>query len=331
MLSNNISSGKSKNGLITSEKVRRSNHFVFIICILIAAFFWLLIKLSDQYNETYQFKVNYTNAPAEKRLTSVIDTNINITINAKGFEMLKLVLTEDLSTIDIDLNNFEIIHLNGNIYFINTNTIRERISEYIGIPQNQVEIFGQRLEFQMEDLFAKRISVVNKLNFKFMPQYNLYSQILITPSEVMVFGPENIIDTIQKIYTNNTAILDISSDIDENVELVNPNSNFLHLSLNMVNIKANVEKFTESSMEIPIDLSNINYKVKAFPNTVKIFFTIAQKDFSNVMQTQFKVKANLRNIDVLTANKLQLEIVAKPDFVSGIRLQPSEIEFLILK
>lgn len=298
---------------------------------MIAAFFWLLIKLSDQYNETFQFKINYTNAPSEKRLTSIIDTNVNITIKAKGFEMLKLVLTKDLSKIDLDLNNFEIIHLNGNIYFIHTNTIRERISEYIGIPQNHIEIFGQRLEFQMEDLFAKKVSVVNKLNFSFIPQYNLYSQILISPSEVMVFGPENIIDTIENIYTRGNVIVDISGDIDENVKLVNPNSNFLHLSFNMVNIKANVEKFTESSLEIPIDLSNINYKVKAFPNTVKIFFTVAQKDFSNVMQTQFKVKANLKNIDVLTANKLQLEIVAKPDFVNGIRLQPSEIEFLILK
>lgn len=331
MLSNNISSGKSKNGLITSEKVRRSNHFVFILCILIAAFFWLLIKLSDQYNETFQFEVNYTNAPAEKMLTSIIDTNVNITLSAKGFEMLKLVLTQDLSRIDINLNDFEIFHLNETNYYITTDAIRERISANIGVPKDQVEISGERLEFRMENLFEKKVAIINKLNLNFKPQYNLYSNILVSPSEVTVFGPKDILNTIENIYTDNSSIVNISSDIDENVKLVNPNSDFLHLSFDIVNIKANVEKFTESSLEIPIDLSNINYKVKAFPNNVKIFFTIAQKDFSNVIQTQFKVKANLNNIDIITANKLQLEIVTKPDFVSGIRLQPSEIEFLILK
>lgn len=316
---------------MTSEKGRRSSHFVFIICILIAAFFWLLIKLSEQYNESFQLKLNYFNAPSEKMLTSVIDTNVNITINAKGFEMLKLVLTKDLTKLDINLNNFEIIHLDGDIYYVSTNAIKEKLGERIRVPREQVEISGQRLEFRMENLFEKKVKIINKVKFSFLPQYNLYSEISISPSELMVFGPKNILDTIEFIYTDNSSILEISSDINENVNLVNPNTNFLNLAVDMVNIKANVEKFTESSLQIPIDLSNINYQVKAFPNTVKIFFTVAQKDFSNVKQTQFKVKPNLKNINILEANKLQLEIIGKPEFVNGIRLQPSEIEFLILK
>jgi len=327
----NISSISPKSGLIPSEKRRKGSHFVFIICVLIAAFFWLLIKLSEPYNESYLLKLNYTNAPAEKMLTSLIDTNVNININAKGFEMLKLVLTEDLSNLDVDLVNFEIIHLDGDIYFISTNAVKERLAEIIGVPLDQIEISRQRLEFQLEALFEKKVTVINKMNFNFLSPFNLYSDILITPAEITVFGPKNILDTLDFIYTSNTSLLNISDDIDENVSLVNPNTNFLNLSVDKTNIKANVEKFTESSLEIPIDLSNIKYHVKVFPNTVKIFFTVAQKDFSNVIQSQFNVSANLKNTDVLTANKLQLEVIEKPDFVNGIRLQPSEIEFLILK
>ena len=331
MATYNTPSRSSVNGLGVSQKRKSKNHFVFVICILIAAFFWLLIKLSYQYNESFNFKVSYYNAPNEKMLTKVIDTNVNVTIEAKGFQMLKLILTEDLTKLDIDLNNFDIIHLKGKVYYITTNAVKDKIGEYIRIPDKDVILSGQRLEFQMEDLLEKKVAVVNRVNFNFLPQYNLYSKVLISPSEVNVFGPQEILDTLQYIYTDNNSIINISKNIDENVKLINPNTSFLNLSVDNVNIKANVEKFTESSLETLIDLSNINYEIKAFPNSVNIFFTIAQKDFSNISQTQFKVEANLKNTDILTSKKLQLKVVEKPDFVSGIRLQPSEIEFLILK
>jgi len=45
----------------------------------------------------------------------------------------------------------------------------------------------------------------------------------------------------------------------------------------------------------------------------------------------FRVVPNLKNVDILKENKLQLELIKKPNFVGNIRLQPSEVEFLIIK
>jgi hypothetical protein len=326
----NIPENRTGNSSKTA-KGKNNGHIVFFICLLIASFFWLLIKLSDQYQEVFVFKINYNNAPTEKLLTSIVDTNLSITIKAKGFEMLKIEMTEDLSLLDIDLRNYEIINSEGNLYYVNTNELKDKISQVINIPQNQIEISGHKLEFKMDDLLEKNVSIVNRVNFNFAPQFKLYSSVLISPVEVKIFGPKNILDTIQNIYTVEKNIMNISSFIDENVELANPNSNLLHLSINDVSIKASVEKFTESSIEMPIDLSNIIHQVKAFPNTVTVFFTVAQKDFSNIRPSQFKVRPNLNGIDIMKANKLQLKVVEKPEFISGIRMQPSEIEFLIIK
>jgi hypothetical protein len=317
--------------MATSEKSKKNSHIVFIICILIASFFWLTIKLSDDYSEAFLFKVNYRNVPSEKMLTDVIDTNVNITIKAKGFQMLKLILTEDLENLNINLNKYDILHLKGNIYYVNTVEIKAKIGTLIGVPSKQIDIPTQRLEFKLEDLFEKKVTVINKLRFNFLPQYNLYSNISISPNSLSIFGPKSTIDTIESIFTENKEINEISADINESAILINPDHEHLHLSIEKVSIKANVEKFTESNIETTIDLSSINLKVKVFPNSVKVFFTVAQKDFSNVKQSDFKVKPNLRNIDISTAGKLQLEVVEKPDFISSIRIQPSEVEFLIIK
>lgn len=330
MTNKDISVNYNKNAA-TSKRGSNNSHFIFIICILIASFFWLLIKLSDQYNESFFFRVNYINAPKKQMLTSIIDTNLNITVEAKGFEMMNLILSEDLENLNIDLNKCEIIHKDEDVYYITTSELKEKISESIRIPLDQIEISSQKLEFRMETLFEKIVVVNNQMKFNFAPQYKLYNSIIISPNEIKIFGPKNILDTINNIYTENKNILNISNFIDENIGLINPNKDLIHFSEDKVNIKAKVEKFTESSIEMPIDLSNINYKIKAFPNTVKVFFTVAQKDFSNIRQSQFKVQANLKNTDILNANKLQLKIIEKPDFVIGVRMQPSEIEFLIIK
>ncbi len=330
-MANLNSLGKLTGGIEPSEKRRKNNHFVFIVCILIAAFFWLLIKLSGDYSESYQFKITYNNAPIEKMLTGIIDTNVNISIKAKGFQMLKLELTEDVSILNINLDKYEIVNSKGNIFYINTSEIKDEIGKLIGISSNQIDISVKRLEFKLEDLFEKEVKVVDRIKFNFAKQYNLYSEITISPKTISIFGPKSIIDTIENVYTENKVVSGISSDINETVKLVNPNTEQLQLSIQQVNIMANVEKFTESNVETTIDLSSIKNKVKAFPNTVKVFFTVAQKDFSNVRQSMFKVKPNLNNIEIKTASKLQLEVVDKPEFVSGIRIQPSEIEFLIIK
>ena len=39
--------------------IGKNDNIIFIVCIIIAGLFWGLIKLSDYYTETYEFKINY--------------------------------------------------------------------------------------------------------------------------------------------------------------------------------------------------------------------------------------------------------------------------------
>jgi len=314
-----------------TDNDKRGNNFAFIVSLLIASFFWLLIKLSNPYDISYQFKVNYNNIPQQKILTGIIDSTVNIRIRAKGFVLLRLELMEDMENLNINLSQYNIGSTKQNIYFINTSEIMETIGNYLKIPLSQVDISTLRLKFVMEDLYEKTVEVKSEVNFQFAPQYNFYGNLTVIPSEIKIFGPKNIIDTIRFVTTEATELNNISLNINEYVDLKNPNADQLHFSINRVKLEAIVEKFTESSVETQIDLSGTKYNIKAFPNTVMVFFTVAQKDFGNVRKKLFRVIPNMKNIDILKENKLQLKLIEEPDFVSNIRLQPSEVEFLIIK
>ncbi|NOY49918.1 MAG: hypothetical protein GXO88_05080 [Chlorobi bacterium] len=313
------------------EKTNRNNHVIFIICIFIAAFFWILIKLSDVYTDIYTFGISYVNPPDNQHLTTLVDSVVKISINATGFEMLKLNLRSDSRRFNIDLSQCDINNRSNNEYFINTSTIKDKIADDLGIATEKIDISLQKLAFKMEKLSKKEVGIYNNTELKFAPQFDLYSPITIKPDKIIIYGPKDIIDTIDYIFTEKKVFDNINKDIDENLRLVNPLADKLHLSVHSTNIQAGVEKFTESSLEIPIDLSNTKYNLKAFPPTVKVFFTVALRDFSDIRKNQFKVLPNVEGIDVLKANKLQLKIGKSPKAARTIRLQPAEIEFLILK
>jgi len=246
-----------------SNDKTKSNNLAFFIAILIASFFWLLIKLSNQYDVSYHFKVNYTNVPQQKILTGIIDTTVNIRVKAKGFVMLRLELMEDMENLNIDLSQYNIGNSKQDIYYVNTSEIVETIGKYLKIPIRQVDISTLRLKFVLEDLFEKTAKIKSEVKFVFAPQYNFYSDLTLSPPEIKIYGAKSIIDTIEFITTEDTELSDISLNINEYVALKNPNPEQVHLSADRVKLEAVVEKFTESSIETPIDLSGTKYKIKA--------------------------------------------------------------------
>ena len=98
-----------------------------------------------------------------------------------------------------------------------------------------------------------------------------------------------------------------------------------------MNVRIRVEKFTESSVETPIDFSAFNKEVKTFPSTVKVNFKLAQKDFNNISASQFQVIPETEGLDLATAEKIHLKLVRKPDFTRNEWIVPTDVEFLILK
>lgn len=317
--------------LIPSKEKMKSDQVLFIICIIIAFVFWGLIKLSDQYTITYTFHIKYANAPANKKLTRYIDSTINLSLKSRGFKILELELFEDMDLLSIDLNNYNIIHKEGDQYFIYTQPIEARMSELVEIPETEINLSKTTLAFVMEDLHSKVVPILGRQSYAFREQFDLYEEVLIQPSHITVYGPEMVLDTLSHVYTEATTVSDIDHSQLIDARLVNPIPTLLRLAPDEVKIRINVEKFTESVFEIPIDLSDIDVKVRTFPSAVKVYFKVAQKDYNSVHEALFKVSPMLDQDQLKQSDKLRLQLTAKPDFVRNIRIVPAEVEFLIIK
>jgi len=309
----------------------KSDRFIFLICIVIAAIFWLLIKLSDIYTVENVFNLTYNNEPSGMRVTNLVDSTLNMNITARGFAILKLNLFNDMENLDIDLNNYSIESRGDNKYAIYTQELTNKLARIVGISENNIQFSKAIVSFEMEKSSEKLIPIIPDYSISFFSQYDLYENIIPSPSTVLVYGPWSILDTIQSIFTDKVVLENVMSNQILKIELKNPNPNFLRLDDNEVSINIKVEKFTESEILVPINQSGLQYKIKTFPSQVKVYFRVAQKDFNKVRSHQFNIFPALNNLDILQVNKLPLELSKQPDFVRNIRIVPSYVEFLIIK
>ena len=313
------------------KRERKNDNLVFVICLIIASIFWLLIKLSAVYNESYSFRVSYYNVPEGKNLSKIIDSTLNVKIRAKGFTILRLNLFEDMNNLTINLKNAGLIANEGNYYQISTEGLREKIGEAIGISPGDVVISRPVLRFVMEDLAEKTVPVTPELSLEFRKTYDLYEPPVVSPGKIKVYGPPSILDTLKGLRTQRVVLKDVYADRKIDVGLQNPAPGQLQFDPEIVTVSFRVEKFTESSVEIPIDLSKVRLKIKTFPAIVKVNFKVAQKDYNNVQPNHFNVVPETAGIDLHKVQELHLFLEKKPDFIRNVWLNPTDVEFLIIK
>ena len=309
----------------------RTHRLIFIICLLIASLFWLLIKLSDVYTVNYSFRVTYNNVPPALRLTKLVDSTLNLNLTAQGFSILKMELFNDVENLDINLDNYTVENRGGANYSIYTQELTDNLAKIVGVNENDIKFSKGTLSFVMEKTEEKEIPVIPNYSLNFVSQYDLYNEVKTDPAFVTVYGPKNMLDTLNQVLTEKLVLEDLMSDKVNKVDLENPNSELISFDNDEVTLYFRVEKFTESEIEVPINLSNIKYEIKTFPSIVKVYYRVAQTDFNEVRPHQFNIYPVLNNMDILQVQKLPLKLSKQPDFVRNIRIVPSEVEFLIIK
>ena len=316
---------------VPTRHMKRKDNLIFLLCLIIAASFWLLIKLSDNYAVSYNLKVKYIHVPEKKRLTKIIDTTLSVNFAAKGYDILKLRLFVNPKQITVDLDKVEINKLNNDIYYINTNYLKDKLTSYIDVNESTIVISKRSLRFELKDQMEKKVPVRLKEDIVFKTQFGLYDKERIEPTQVSVYAPQSVLDTLTYIYTEVIKLTDVDKDQVILAKLFNPLPELINLKPERVTVKLRVERFTESTLDLDVDVSTLHQKIRTFPSKITVHFRIAQKDFSNIQASQFKVVPETRNINLNEVKRLHLKLVEKPDFIKDEWIAPADVEFLIIK
>ncbi len=323
-------------GIKRTKDGRLSNRFsVFLICVALSSLMWGLIKLTRDYEAPVKYRIIPENIPDGKILVANPDSVITLTLNAKGLDLYSRMIFGRDNSVNVDLSKVR-LYRNGDNYtgIIKTSNLLKSISAQLPLGTKLIGLDTDSLHFTFSKSYRKRVSVHAMLVLDFTKQYQLYDSLKIRPDSVWISGLQEIIDTVAYISTERKAIRNLSSNYTINLGLIVPKTKpSVTLSSDSVTVSLNVEKFTESDIEVPVGLFSNGKEVsyRTFPEKVKVTCRVAMRDYKRLDPSLITATVDYETAVKSGNNRVAVEVRRKPGFVKIVRIQPEKVEFLILK
>jgi hypothetical protein len=319
-------------GFLNKETVEkhRSDYIVFFTFFVISAFFWLLISLSQEYSVSYDMRVYLQSPPKSKLITKQVDSTVTFNITAQGFYLLKLEFMHPDELI-INVKDYTLHKIENNIYYISTQPLKENIAKLLNVSPSKIGFSKNTLSFYLATLQSKKVEVVPRLTLKFADFFNLYKPYTVNPEKVIAYGPKEILDTLDRVYTVPVTLNNIKESLEVSMKIENSTKSLLTFEPDHVKVILEVAKFTQSSVVVPVTNDNINVNIHTFPSKIKIYYNVALKDFDKVKSSDFTVVPNVDGVNLRKVSMLDLKVLRKPSYVRNILLEPSQVEFIIVK
>lgn len=315
----------SKSKIISFFRKKKVNTFALFL--ILALMFSVLTKLSKDYTHTFVFNTVSTNIPEDKIIVNDTSHVLNITLTTYGFKLIKYYLTNP--TINVNFNNLE---KNSTHYFW---TEKREFSNVVSQfdPNVKIEsINPDTIAFRFDVNYIKKIPIKLDLDFNFSSGFGLVNDYKLKPDSINVIGPKVITDTINQVVTEQFKMNNINTNISATVQLKLPtNINELKFSHNSVNISGDVERFTEGSFNVPVNITNIpeNIKLKYYPKTVSVIYYTSLSNFKSISSSSFIVECDYSELHK-GATYLTPRIVKQPNKVKNVRLNEKRIDFIAI-
>ncbi|MDC1195183.1 YbbR-like domain-containing protein [Flavobacteriaceae bacterium] len=315
---------KNKNRKFNLIQGKRLN--VFVLFLFLSFLISLLVKLSNTYTQTLKFELSPTALKSNEVLLSKAPKSINVTLSGKGFELLKYYIKTPKIEVDFSQLNKDKTH-----YFWTERSQFENIIDYFDAKTVLKSINPDTILFSYDHQFIKKIPVEVSVNSSFAVGFDLVQPFRSEPDSVTLIGPESVLKTITSIRTKTSNFTAVNSNIDKTVELdIAKISNQLTYSHKKVMIRAEVEKFTEGTVSVPVTIVNVpeHLNINFFPKEIMVIFYTSLKTYNSIDAHQFSVECDF-NALTIDNNYLKPILVTQPKTIKTAKLITTEFEYVI--
>ena len=315
-----------------SERIRnfllskRSREFlVFLLFVFLSFSFWLLLVLNDEYETEVSIPFRMKNVPENVVLTSELPQDLKVGVKDRGTVLVNYLLGQTFYPVTID---FEDYSDKGNQVRFLSRTLDKRISSQFNQSTKLLSIKPDTLELIYTRAKAKKVPVRLRGEVKAERQFYI-SDIVYSPDSVMVYAPNEILDTITAAYTENLYLEQVADTTYRRVNLKSVTGARFMPSYNDVTFYVDI--YSEKSVEVPV--MGINFPndktLRTFPSKVQVTFQVGLSQFKHVTEEDFKVVVDYNTLEGNGNEKCRLHLFESPANVTHVRISPKEIDYII--
>lgn len=305
----------------TKRKVK-----VFAILLFCSFAAWLISKLSETYTERITFELIFTNSPDTLMLMNSSKKDITLDVRGSGWQFLSSRFTSGELAIDLG----KVAYNNQNFYLPNQD-YRDQIDAALPGDMTIVQMADETLLLYFSRLVSKKLPVEPNVGIDLAQNYLLEGPLKILPDSVVLTGPEQELDTLLKVYTEQMQLTEIDGSILRTLKLVKPQS-LLNTKYNVqeVQLSADVFRFSEKILKIAIEVVNLpeGTQIRTFPNNVEILCKARLEILKDLSPSDFKVIADLKEAQE-NSSFLPIRLVKQPERVPSAQLLQDRVEFIL--
>lgn len=308
-------------GVFKKRDLKRFSMFVAI-----AFVFLIFSKLSNDYKQILTLEVNLTQTAEEVILKQDASHGIDVLVKAKGFALVPYIFNNREPLV---LDATKDIDVRATHYFFDVQKNKYLIEGQLGSAYKIVSLSPDTLKLPYSISASKYIPITLNSDIEYAAGFDIKGQFLFNTDSVKIVGAQEKINAINTISTKPLTLSKVNSSIDQTIALETLED--VEVFPKTVNVKADVKRFTEGTIEIPITITSkpnsvtINY----FPKTVKISYYVDLERYNSISTNDFKVECNYSDIKD-NQTFFVPKLVKSPNFIKRLSLKQKRIDFIKL-
>ena len=299
--------------------------YIYIILFFFVSFsFWILTKLSEDYNSKLTLEIDIINPPDDYIVKKQNINSILVFIKASGFELFYNKLFQNKLIIDLEdekiVDDKIVIDYNENKF-----KLKETLNSYIDISN----VFPDQIVIELEQVVNKFVPIVLENELKIKSGYGLRSPVDLSPDSIQVSGPLKEISKISYVPALIDADLNIENEYTVDYEIVRDKKISYEFSSGKAVIY--VDRYSEKTIKIPILVRGIpdSLDLRLYPNEVDISFQSSIKRLKNISEKDFIVSVSFDSEIKNLSTDLDVSIDSFPSSLKNLKISHKKVEFLI--
>lgn len=318
-----IRSKRKMKDFLLSEKSRE--FFIFLFFFLIASGFWLLQTLNNDYETEFSIPVRLKGVPDDVVITSEPVSEVRIRVKDKGTVLLNYMLGKSFYPITLDFSDYK---GKDNVVQVYASQYGKKVISQLNTSTNLITMKPDTLEYIFSTGTSKRLPVRLQGKVSAGRQYYLADTIF-RPDSVLAYAPAGMLDTVSVVYTQWINVENVDDTLFQRVSLQKQKG--VKLVPSSVEMMLPVDMYTEKTVEVPLIGVGFpaNKVLRTFPSKVQVTFQVGLSHFRQIDSNDFSIQLAYDELLKLGSDKYTVKLKKIPTDVSQVRINPSQVDFLI--
>uniref|UniRef100_A0AB33IV99 YbbR-like domain-containing protein n=1 Tax=Prevotella sp. GTC17254 TaxID=3236794 RepID=A0AB33IV99_9BACT len=299
---------------------------VFLFFLALSGGFWLLTSLNETYEAEVAVPVRLVGVPRNVVITNDMTDTVRVMVRDKGFTIATYLHSDRIRPLVFNFSAYA--NTAAGKGAISASDLQKQLYPMLYGSTRMTSLKPDRLSFFFNYGESKKVPVRLHGNIKAGKSYYL-AQTRFWPEYVTVYASRQILDSIQSVYTVPVTHTHLQDTLIERVALRHIQGAKCIPAVVKVGFYPDI--LTEETVSVPIEAVNMpaGKILRTFPSRVNVIFTVGASMFRRIGPEQFRVVADYNDIVSQHTDKCPLHLRVYPHGVRGVKLEISQIDYLI--